>query len=198
MAASTTQDGFQVYGSRNDMVIIPSPGQMRPLPKTAALYLISSPLPPDIQAIKFCITSHDHGWSDNPQGRTWTWFAVSILRPLAEGVEGPIYIQDTEYIKSQPDDFGALIQDLGYYFEDIPTRDGFHENQTPSISIPLINNPVGRRWQHHSITWSRVDCRNGGSHLIPLLEEGDRLAIWACAQVCKTRRGRMMQFLSKE
>lgn len=142
----------------------------------------------------FYITSHDQGWSDNPRGRTWTWFAVSILRPLAEGVQGPINIQDINYIKSQPGDFGALIQDLGYYFEDMPSTDGLNENEISSISVPLIYNPVGHQWQHHSITWSRVGGQNFGNNIIPRLEEGDLLAIWACAQVCDTRGDRLTQY----
>lgn len=184
MAVPTTQLDFQAYGCRDDLLIIPSPGQLRPPPKTTALYVISSPLPPDIEAIRFHITSHDQGWADDAQGSTWTWFAVSILRPLAEGVGRPIHFEDAESIKSEPGDFGAQLQDSGYYFEDITTGDGDGERQTSAISIPLVDNQLGLQWQHHSITWSRLGG-NDGSQLISLLGEGDRLIIWACAEVFK-------------
>lgn len=184
MAVPTTQFDFQAYGCRDDLLIIPSPGQLRPPRKTTALYVISSPLPPDIEAIRFHITSHDQGWADDPQGSTWTWFAVSILRPLAEGVGRTIHFEDTESIKSEPGDFGAQLQDSGYYFEDITTEDGDGEHQRSAISIPLVDNQLGLQWQHHSITWSRLGG-NDGSQLISLLGEGDRLIIWACAEVFK-------------
>lgn len=189
MAVPTSRFDFQVYGSRDDMLIIPPPGQLRPPRRTTALYMISSPLPSDIEAIRFHITSHDQGWANDPQGPNWTWFAVSVLRPLAEGVGRPIHFEDNECIKSQPGDFGAQFQDSDYYFENIPTEDEDSEDQMSTISIPLVDNQLGLQWQHHSITWSRDDNQNHGGRFIRLLEEGDCIAIWACAEVCTNRRG---------
>ncbi|CAI7599558.1 unnamed protein product [Penicillium pancosmium] len=138
-------------------------------------------MPSEVESIRFNITSRDQGWASDPQEGSWSWFAVSILRPLTEDVGRPIHFEETEYIKSQPEDFGAQLQDAGYYFEDIITGGGDGEDQTASISMLLVDNQIEPRWQHHSITWTRLGG-NDGSQLISLLREGDRLVIWACAE----------------
>lgn len=171
---------LSLHSVQNDYLVVPPPGR-RVSSSTAALYLISDPLPADISILEFRITSHDQGYCSDPTKGTWTWFEVSIIRPLCE--EEPrsdiINLKHNAGVKSRPEDFGSLLQEQGWYFEDIPVLNTTNTN-TGCISRKILNNPVSSLWSSKKSTWSRAEPH---SDFISLLQEGDRLIIWARAQV---------------
>jgi hypothetical protein len=123
----------------------------------AALYLISDPLPADISILKFRITSHDQGYCSNPTKGTWTWFEVSIIRPLFEESRSDIInLKHNTGVKFHLEDFGGLLQEQGWYFEDIPIMSTTNIN-TACISRKLLNNSVSSIWSSKHSAWSRAE-----------------------------------------
>ncbi|KAJ5772185.1 hypothetical protein N7520_002714 [Penicillium odoratum] len=172
------------YGTRTQMMTSP------PLPAPSAstrwtgLYLVSNPLPANISIVQFDITSHDQGWCTNPQGGVWSWFEVSILGSWMEDANPDLQnLLDEMSSKSSPDDFGKVFQEQGLYFKDIPGEKGEGSNAKPAVrSVLIAKNAIQWDWQHHTITWTRDGSNGSGSRVLPLIEEGDRLAIWARTQ----------------
>jgi hypothetical protein len=60
---------------------------------------------------------------------------------------------------SCPEDFGEIIQNLGFYFEDIPWKqnDGGSTDPSSVISLPIMKNTITWKWQHHTISWKWND-----------------------------------------
>lgn len=136
--------------------------------------------------VQFDITSHDQGWCSEPHEWSWTWFEVSILRPWQENTNDADFNQDgLTCTRSHPEEFGEAIQEIGYYFEEIPNEGGNRQSTSSGTvtSLPFIKNRVDWQWQHHSVSWGQHNDMGNGSYILSLLEEGDRLAIWARAQV---------------
>lgn len=173
MAISEVDGDLQVHGAQMSPLTIPT--TRCPNPSTA-LYLVSPPLPAGVSTVQFHIVSHDQGW-----------FEVSIFRPLQPELNPEFpNVNDAKFIKSRPDDFGSMIQELGFYFADIPGEQTEQGNTvlSPVISLPVAKNAVNwRDWQHHMVTWTLGDRDGEGSQFLSLLGEGDRLAVWARAQV---------------
>lgn len=78
-----------------------------------------------------------------------------------------------------------MIQELGFYFADIPRENSEPGNIVlpPATSLFLISNTVNPEWEHHLVTWTLGQESGAGSQFLSLLEEGDRVAVWARAQV---------------
>lgn len=181
MASPTNPRNFSPHGSRSQMMQVPPPNCRMTSSPWTAMYLVSPPLPRGVTAVQFNITSHDQGWCSNPSDGIWSWFDVSILGSLRED-EIPAFsdLSDPSYLKPKPDDFGQVLQDRGLYFKDI-----HRENQaTPGITKPVTKNKINRSWKQQVITWRLEDGGEEASFL-SILEEGDRLVIWARAQVCR-------------
>ncbi|KAI2900175.1 hypothetical protein CBS11852_2969 [Aspergillus niger] len=178
MASPTNPRNFSPHGSRSQMMQVPPPNCRMTSSPWTAMYLVSPPLPRGVTAVQFNITSHDQGWCSNPSDGIWSWFDVSILGSLRED-EIPAFsdLSDPSYLKPKPDDFGQVLQDRGLYFKDI-----HRENQaTPGITKPVTKNKINRSWKQQVITWRLEDGGEEASFL-SILEEGDRLVIWARAQ----------------
>lgn len=171
---------FQTHGTRTSPLTIPTSQHPNP---SAALCLVSSPLPAEVSAARFYIVSHDQGWCENQQDGLWSWFEVSIFRPF-QPVLNPEF-PDANEIKSSPEDFGDMIQELGFHFADIPFDQNDPENidPSPATSLFLASNASNLDWEHHMITWTLGNKDGEGCQFLSLLEEGDRLVIWARAQV---------------
>lgn len=183
MTTSGVEGDLQMHGAQKNPLTIPT--TRCPNPSTA-LYLVSPPLPAGVSTVQFHIVSHDQGWTDNPQGGLWTWFEVSIFRPLQSELNPDFPdVNDAKFTKSRPDDFGNMIQELGFYFAYIPGEQTEQGNTVLSsvFSLPMAKHTANRDWQHHSVTWTLGDRNGEGNQFLSLLEEGDRLAIWARAQV---------------
>jgi hypothetical protein len=160
-----------------------------PAPSTSnrwtALYLVSSPLPAHVSVVQFDIISHDQGWSTNPQDGLWSWFEVSILGSWLEDANPDFHnLSDAMYVMSCPEDFGQMFQAQGLYFKDIPNERNEGTGTNPPVrSVQIARNTIQWGWQHHTVTWTRNGNNGNNCDFLPLLEEGDRLAIWARAQV---------------
>ncbi|EHA19678.1 hypothetical protein ASPNIDRAFT_52980 [Aspergillus niger ATCC 1015] len=178
MASPANPRNFSPHGSRSQMMQVPPPNYPISSSPWTAMYLVSPPLPRGVTAVQFNITSHDQGWCSNPSDGIWSWFDVSILGNLRED-ESPAFsdLTDPSYLKSRPGDFGQVFQDRGLYFKDIP-----RENQaTLGITKPVTKNKIHRSWRQQVITW-RLEDGGEEADFLSLLEEGDRLVIWARAQ----------------
>lgn len=153
--------------------------------KWTALYLVSHPLPAHVSVIQFDIISHDQGWCSNPQDGVWSWFEVSILGLWQEHANPDFRnLSDFMYLRPCPEDFGQTFQEQGLYFKDIPQGRNEGAGTVPSlISVPVAWNTIQRDWQHQAVTWTRNNNDGDDGGFLPLLEEGDRLAFWARAQV---------------
>ena len=153
-----------------------------------SLYLVSPPLPSNISILRFDIRSHDQGWCDRPQDGSWSWFEVSILGSWQENAN-PVFnnLNDAEYLKSSPDDFGMVMQENGLYFKEIPTE-GNKGRTDPSsaISLPFAKNNIHIEWKHQAVEWTRRVSDDKGARFLSVLEEGDRLAIWVRTKVQAT------------
>lgn len=147
---------------------------------STALYLVSQPLPNNISTIQFEIISRDQGYG-NPDNGLWSWFEVSILGSWTEQTVAEFdNLSDLAHVRPTPEEFGDLIQDQGLYFKDIPSH------LTPSdseVSMTIICNAIRPLWQHHTLTWKLGGDDETVKDFLDLLEEGDRLAIWARAKV---------------
>ncbi|KAJ6041303.1 uncharacterized protein N7446_010807 [Penicillium canescens] len=169
---------LQLWGARQQEVCVPPSNPSAPHQSTA-LYLVSRPLPKNVSTIQFEIISRDQGWG-NPHDGLWSWFEVSILGSLAEQTTAEFHdLSDPAHVRPTPEEFGELIQDQGLYFKDIPSRTTQSSSQ---VSMTIIANAIRRHWQHHALTWRRGSDDETADHFLDLLEEGDRLCIWARAQ----------------
>lgn len=168
---------FQPYGTRSIPLAIPT--SENPNPSTA-LCLVSSILPSEISAARFYIVSHDQGSSETSHDGPWSWFEVSIVRPFQPELN-PAF-PDLNEIKASPEEFGKIIQESGFYFADLPG--GKSENADLDLtSLFLTSNTSASDWENHFITWSRDKKDGDGHEFLSLLEEGDRIVVWARAQV---------------
>ncbi|KAI3011196.1 hypothetical protein M752DRAFT_296932 [Aspergillus phoenicis ATCC 13157] len=142
------------------------------------MYLVSPPLPRGVSAVQFNITSHDQGWCDDPSKGLWSWFDVSILGTERED-EFPTFsgLSDPSYVKPKPEDYGQVLQDRGLHFKDIPRGNP----AKLGIAKRVTANKIHRSWQQQVVTWRLEDGGEEASFL-SLLEEGDRLVIWARTQ----------------
>lgn len=143
------------------------------------MYLVSPPLPRGVSAVHFNITSHDQGYCDDPSKGLWSWFDVSILGTERED-EVPTFsdLSDPSCLKPRPEDYGQVLQDRGLHLKDIPKGD----SAKPGIAKRVTANKIHRTWQQQVIIWRLEDGGDEASFL-SLLEEGDRLVIWARTQV---------------
>ncbi|KAL2009603.1 hypothetical protein VTN00DRAFT_5410 [Thermoascus crustaceus] len=142
-------------------------------PPQTALCLLSPPLPSIVNAVKFTIISHDQGYCDDPNAGTWTWFETSILRPQADSRDISSDLFDD--VNDNVEDFIDQIAGHGWSFVEIPGTGG-------RTSIVLARNPVSRSWQTHEMVWDRNDNEEK-RQFVSLLQEGDRVVVWARAQV---------------
>ena len=160
-----------------------------PLPSNShswtALLLVSPPLPPNVSVVQFDILNHDLGWCSNPNGAISSWFEVSILGSWSKNAVPELHPSyDDIGVMSRPEDFGQVFQQKGSYLKDMPLNtsgSGGRGSSTRSISV--ARNGIQWGWQHHTITWSRNVNNGKNDDFLSLLEEGDRLVIWARAQV---------------
>lgn len=185
MASSRGPMGLQPYGTRTQMMRVPPVPAASTSNSWTALYLVSPPLPAHVSVVQFDIISHDQGWCTNPQDGVWSWFEVSILASWLEDANPELHnLSNAMYLMSCPEDFGQMFQEQGLYFKDIPQERNESGGTGPSvISVPVARNTIQWDWQHHTVTWTRNGNNGGNGGFLPLLEEGDRLAIWARAQV---------------
>lgn len=183
MTTSRVNGILHTRSARMSPLIIPTTEHPNP---SAALCFVSPPLPPDVSALQFHIVSHDQGWCENSQEGSWSWFEVSIFRPFQPELK-PKFPDVNEMIllESHPEDFGAMIQELGFYFADIPRGKAEPGNIVlpPVTSLFLTSNTVNPEWEHHLVTWTLGQESGEGTQFLSLLEEGDRVAVWARAQV---------------
>ncbi|KAJ5096690.1 hypothetical protein N7456_007411 [Penicillium angulare] len=168
---------------RKDMVILPPPYADMGSHRWTALYLVTPPLPAEIPAVRFDITSHDQGWCSDPQSGVWSWFEVSILRPITQDVNATRdHVPQITDLKSCPEDFTEVLQAQGLFFRTLPTNDepgpGLHQ-----VTQPLVRNRINRAWQSHTIIWRVGNLSEDGEGLLDLVQSGDRLAVWARAEV---------------
>ncbi|OJJ96662.1 hypothetical protein ASPACDRAFT_46833 [Aspergillus aculeatus ATCC 16872] len=172
--------GLALWGGRNEVVRLPPPGRSSSVPhQWTALYLVSRPLPDKVSAIQFDITSHDQGYG-NPQNGLWSWFEVSILGAWAEEPDPNLFhdLSDPAYVRSSPEEFGEWIQEQGLYFKNLPMG---HAQSSGEISTTLVKNTLQSQWQQQVVTWKRGgdEHEKSAEHLLNLIEEGNRLVIWA-------------------
>ncbi|RAH48713.1 CHAT domain-containing protein [Aspergillus brunneoviolaceus CBS 621.78] len=180
MTTTPRLKGLALWGGRNEVVSLPPPDRSSSVPhQWTALYLASRPLPAKVSAIHFDITSHDQGYG-NPQNGLWSWFEVSILGAWAEEPDPNLFhdLSDPAYVRSSPEEFGEWIQEQGLYFKNLPMG---HAQSSGDISTTLVKNNLQSQWQQQVATWKRGgnEDEKSAEHFLDLIEEGDRLVIWA-------------------
>ncbi|GKZ93214.1 hypothetical protein AnigIFM59636_006280 [Aspergillus niger] len=177
MNSSSDTAGFQIIGARKQLYVVPPWHTHHTSEESCTvLYLVSSPLPSDVSSVVFNITTRNQGWHSNPRDGIWSWFEVSILSswqqnamPKLDDLMKPTYVQPC------PDDFGEYLQEQGLYFKEIPSKIAASSS---GISISLSDTSMRRSWVEMVHIYGKDDNAKGGSFL-PILEEGDRLVIWA-------------------
>ncbi|OJJ99339.1 hypothetical protein ASPACDRAFT_52732 [Aspergillus aculeatus ATCC 16872] len=182
MACSSKYPGLQSHGQRADKITVPPPEHSSDSNEWTTLYIVSAPLPPSISAVQFKITSHDQGWCSDPDNGSWSWFDASILGSWHED-QPPAFedLSDPIYLKSSPHDFGQMLQDRGFYFKDIPGRKDEDNMRSPGVTRCVVKNKIQTGWQNHTVTW-RLEDGGENAEFLSLLEEGDRLVVWARAK----------------
>ncbi|KAF2137710.1 uncharacterized protein K452DRAFT_301685 [Aplosporella prunicola CBS 121167] len=159
---------------------------------SAVLYLITDPVPTDVNHVKFTIESHDQGGISESSGigrdpRSWTWFEACIFRPKDIVLSGPLQLEDS--IVSDPTEFAELIHDLGWEMM-------VDESSNLRLWHLQRNKAEFSEWQRHVITWSRDtkpvpdtkpdpeenDGIQNGEGFVEILQPGDRIGVWARAQ----------------
>jgi hypothetical protein len=154
-------------------------------PPSTKLCYLSAPFASPLHEIRFTIISHDQGYCKDPNSGLWTWFEASIVRhQTGEGVP----IQLLHSTRAVVEDFSQAIRDQGLEFVSIPTVDALETQDVRfQISTVLTRNPVSSSWQTHEIHWKRESTSNAtsiSSEFVKALRPGDRIAVWARAQVC--------------
>ncbi|RAH69920.1 uncharacterized protein BO66DRAFT_438624 [Aspergillus aculeatinus CBS 121060] len=179
MSSTSETESLQLWGERKEVVCIPPSQRPTPPHKWTALYAVSRPLPSNVSTVRFSITSHDQGWG-NARNGLWSWFEVSILGSSGEQVSPEFHdLSDQTYVKSSPEDFGEMMQEKGLYLKDIPKE---LTKSSSEVSMTIIKNTIQFQWQHRGLTWKRGCDDEAAERLLDLLDEGDRLVIWARAQ----------------
>ncbi|KAF4626783.1 hypothetical protein G7Y89_g11373 [Cudoniella acicularis] len=159
------------------------------------LYLLSDPLPLEVTDVRIDIQSLDHGCCKGHREASGTWFEISVLRPRPspDGQDSSLCPKDpclNDDVREGPekpeDDFLAQ----GWKFVPLPrgavcrhavltslARKDADEDQrrspTPetTISACIYPNNVSEDWRHSRASLSFL--------ISSLLEESDRLVIWA-------------------
>lgn len=85
------------------------------------------------------------------------------------------HLMDPPYIQPCPDDFGGLLQEQGLYFKEIPSGIAASSSR---ISMELFRTSMSRSWIEQVLIYQK-DGSERGESFASLLEEGDRLVIWA-------------------
>ena len=121
------------------------------------LYLLSNPLPANIDYLKVIIVSHDQGSCDDPSQGSWTWFEASVLRPQSEDERQHLVIQSG--VLNHPEDFGDQLRQQGWDFVPLAEDHEHPENEAPAaVSFRIATNTASAEWQIHKLIWLREAC----------------------------------------
>lgn len=113
------------------------------------MYLVSAPLPAAISNLAINIKSHNQGFCDNPEAGNWSWFDISVLRPLSENVQQDLsnfHLHDQ--VRDQPVDFSSDLLGQGWRF--VPWRNSnFRDAADDSSLLSRIihRTPMARGWE---------------------------------------------------
>ncbi|PLB40262.1 uncharacterized protein BDW47DRAFT_116046 [Aspergillus candidus] len=149
-----------------------------------SFYMISAPAPDDLAIVQFEITCRSEGQLNDGLEGPRTWFECSVLRPWSEDADFDSLLETVD-IKSCPEDFGDDIQEAGWYFENIPVASGGSENRddgSAEISCTVVTNEASEEKQEHMVIWYRDTDDPNGRRVMPVLQEGDIIVLWARAQ----------------
>ncbi|KAF2835863.1 hypothetical protein M501DRAFT_997547 [Patellaria atrata CBS 101060] len=165
------------------------------------LYLVSNPIPEPqpgeklrVRKIKFYTNSHDQGWCDNEPSRknkydsSFTWFEVSIFRPIKEPPPQTITANRIPDVN----DFVHPLHDQGWEIVKNGDTPVWHLQRNLCANENFID---------HTVTWyedgtkdfersgyeenevhETGDGTGDGKDFIKSLRSGDRIGIWVCAQ----------------
>ncbi|RAH48749.1 CHAT domain-containing protein [Aspergillus brunneoviolaceus CBS 621.78] len=177
MSLSSDLANLQISGTKKQLSVVPPWHRYHTSDQSCTmLYLVSSPLPSNVTTVLFDITTRNQGWCLNPQDGLWSWFEVSILGSWQENAMPDLgHLMNPPYIQPCPDDFGELLQEQGLYFKEIPSGIAASSSR---ISMELFRTSMSRSWIEQVLIYQK-DGSERGESFASLLEEGDRLVIWA-------------------
>jgi tetratricopeptide (TPR) repeat protein len=176
-----------LHSFQNDYLVVPPPDIQVPSSPSTALYLVSNPLPADITILELNIISYDQALYEDLTEVSGGWFEISIIRPWCEeSVLGIDDLKQSSGCRSHPEEFRELIQERGWYFQTIPIPTLPEKNCTGCITQKLFTHYLSPLWNRKTWAWSKnihQDSAEPDVDFLSLLEEGDRLLVWARAQV---------------
>jgi hypothetical protein len=157
-------------------------------------YLISDPLPAGVTQLGIRIVSRDQGSSGNLTAGRWTWFEVSFLRSQTGNPSVPIVSDGLHLIREAPEAFRQVFQQSGWELLEL-----FNSSDAACVpersshrSLTLFANAEAPGWVTQSRTILFGPAPNGldgqpdPKNLTFSAQEGDRVVVWARAQVCAT------------
>jgi hypothetical protein len=156
-------------------------------------YLISDPLPTGVTQLGIRIVSRDQGSSDNPTADRWTWFEASFLRSQTGSPSVPIVSDGLHLVREAPEAFRQAFQQSGWELLELSdsSEASCHMPERSShSSLKLFANTGVPGLETQSYTFS-FETGTHGPDRWPLsknlnfsVQEGDRVVVWARAQVC--------------
>lgn len=187
----TSQQSHEAVAGRLDAVLcldIPI------LAEETCHQLCAPPTTAKVKEVHFQISSHDQGWTSvtTPGSyETTSWMEVSILRPIVDPLPPPqaLVFRDLNC----PRDLQERLGQQGFKLVSRPERADFGpQGGEGHVAWWLQGNQVAiHNADPYTITWGRgsweaAEDNEGAGHgdgLVEMLQEGDRLLVWARAKV---------------